>query len=217
MVSIRSTRTSLATLLTCLATLTCGLTTPPPAASAQDIAALSSTDALGRPTPAILAAATQLAATLPPPLREKLLAAVAFYTGDGAGLVPENGPAIAQFLWPTAARGCIGGQGDSVASAVAIPGPADLPLPGVEPQHTAFIVTALGTPAAKSSTMLVRWANLTTGATGVTPLSPTGINPTGPATVNGTAAIGSGHIVALVDGSVNGCYFPPTVASFPVP
>ena len=206
-----------ATAVAVAASITCSVTailaTP---ATAQT---LTSVDNLGRPSPAVLSSAEDLAYSLPPQLRDGLLAAVTFFTGDNAdpNLLPENGPAFSQFIWPTVSRGCIDGGGDSVASAIAVPGPADLPLPGVAPGAAAFVFTALGTPAATDSTLNVRWINVTTGRAGATTLQPTGINPTGPATVNGTADVGSGHVFALVDGTVNGCYFPPTVASFNVP
>lgn len=181
-------------------------------------AAQSSTDPLGRPNQQILDAATSWANTLPAPFKEKVLAAVDFFGDHGEGKVPLEGPVISQFLWPTVSCGCIAAGGDSVASAVAVPGPANLPLPGVEPGHTAFVFTALGTPGAMDSDITVRWINLSTFASATTRLEPSeDLNPSGPATVVGDAPTGSGPVLALVDGHVNGCYFPPTVASFSVP
>ena len=185
------------------------------AATAQSSS--SSTDNLGRPNQDILNAATNWAETLPAPLKDQVLAAVGFFGDNGEGKVPQNGPVISQFLWPTVSRGCIAGGGDSVGSAVAVPGPADLPLPGVEPGNTAFVFTALGTDGARDTDMTVQWINLATFHTETTRLevSPD-LNPDGPATVSGTAATGGGPVLALVHGHVNGCYFPPTVASFSV-
>ncbi|MDD7585706.1 MAG: hypothetical protein SPK00_06020 [Corynebacterium glucuronolyticum] len=185
------------------------------AATAQSSS--SSTDNLGRPNQDILNAATNWAETLPAPLKDQILAAVGFFGDNGEGKIPLNGPVISQFLWPTVSRGCIAGNGDSVGSAVAVPGPADLPLPGVEPGNTAFVFTALGTDGARDTDMTVQWINLTTLHTETTRLevSPD-LNPDGPATVTGTAATGGGPVLALIHGHVNGCYFPPTVASFSV-
>ncbi|MCI6207065.1 MAG: hypothetical protein MR654_09185 [Corynebacterium glucuronolyticum] len=185
------------------------------AATAQSSS--SSTDNLGRPNQDILNAATNWAETLPAPLKNQILAAVGFFGDNGEGKIPLNGPVISQFLWPTVSRGCIAGNGDSVGSAVAVPGPADLPLPGVEPGNTAFVFTALGTDGARDTDMTVQWINLTTLHTETTRLevSPD-LNPDGPATVTGTAATGGGPVLALIHGHVNGCYFPPTVASFSV-
>lgn len=185
------------------------------AATAQSSS--SSTDNLGRPNQDILNAATNWAETLPAPLKDQVLAAVGFFGDNGEGKVPQNGPVISQFLWPTVSRGCIAGGGDSVGSAVAVPGPADLPLPGVEPGNTAFVFTSLGTDGARDTDMTVQWINLTTLHTETTRLEASpDLNPDGPATVTGTAATGGGPVLALIHGHVNGCYFPPTVASFSV-
>ena len=167
-------------------------------------------DELGRPTAA----------------RNAILSALAFYAGEGDGEsgVPlvERGPNFEQFYWPTVSGKCIGGQGDSVGSAIAVPGPTEIPAPGAKSGETAFVFTALGTePAAqRQGDMHVQWFNIDTFKTGITPLSNNGINPDGPATVSGTASTGKGTIVAMVSGTVKTqeqpCSFVPTAAIFEV-
>src|SRR5699024_7997556 len=162
---------------------------------------------------------------VPRDMRNAILSALAFYAGgSGEGGVPlvEDGPNFKQFYWPTVSGKCIGGQGDSVGSAIAVPGPTKTPAPGARSGQTAFVCTALGTsPAAKKQGgMNVRWANLNTMKTGVTPLRNSGINPEGPATISGTASTGIGTIVAMVSGTsktqAQPCNFASTVATFEV-
>ena len=134
----------------------------------------------------------------------------------------EGGPHFEQFYWPTVSGKCIGGQGDSVGSAIAVPGPTEIPAPGAKDGETAFLFTALGTsPAAEhQGGMNVQWVNLDTMRTGITPLSNHVINPDGPATLSGTASTGKGTIVAMVSGTVNTqeqpCNFVPTAAIYEV-
>lgn len=185
-------------------------------------------DELGRPTPATQAQVRDFANQpwVPRDMRNAILSALAFYSGQGAGDsgVPlvEGGPHFEQFYWPTVSGKCIGGQGDSVGSAIAVPGPTEIPAPGAKDGETAFLFTALGTsPAAEhQGGMNVQWVNLDTMRTGITPLSNHGINPDGPATLSGTASTGKGTIVAMVSGTVNTqeqpCNFVPTAAIYEV-
>ncbi|MGO2865276.1 Rv1157c family protein [Corynebacterium casei] len=185
-------------------------------------------DELGRPTAATQAQVRDFANQpwMPREARNAILSALAFYAGEGDGEsgVPlvEGGPNFEQFYWPTVSGKCIGGQGDSVGSAIAVPGPTEIPAPGAKSGETAFVFTALGTePAAqRQGDMHVQWFNIDTFKTGITPLSNNGINSDGPATVSGTASTGKGTIVAVVSGTVKTqeqpCSFVPTAAIFEV-
>ncbi|MCH6196362.1 hypothetical protein MHT86_02455 [Corynebacterium mastitidis] len=136
-------------------------------------------------------------------------AAADFYEGngdsEGAVELPENAPHFAQFYWPTVAGNCIGGQLNSVGTAIGIPGPARIPAPGAAEGQTAFLFTGLGTAAAaeEQDSMSVHWFNLNTLASGTAPLRNNGINPQGPATLSATANTGAGTIVAVITGAVN--------------
>lgn len=180
-------------------------------------------DELGRPTPAtqarIMAFANQ--PWLPKEARDAILSAVAFYGGGGEaggpGLV-DGGPGFTQFYWPTVSGKCIGGQGDSVGSGIAVPGPTKIPSPGAGAGETVFLFTALGTsPAAeRQGGLQVQWFNIDTFTSGITPLVNNGINTDGPTTVSGTAKTGKGTVIALMSGTVNtqtqSCQFLPTAA-----
>ncbi|GAB3939606.1 hypothetical protein [Corynebacterium tapiri] len=196
-----------------------------PAAQAAPVipAGLSSqyVDELGRPTPELAAKVTAIANLpwMPPEISNALKSGLAFTTGqtkgEGAPL-PQNGPHFQQFVWPTVSGGCIGGTGDSVASAIAVPGPASIPAPGAREDQTAFVFTALGTPSAapNQGQMHVHWINLDTLKFGSTPLHNNGINPEGPATISGTADTGNGTVLAVTTGRINtkerACDFLPT-------
>ncbi|MEJ5927475.1 hypothetical protein WG915_02455 [Corynebacterium sp. H128] len=190
----------------------------------------SPVDHLGRPAPHILQQMENFAGQpwVPEDVRNALLAAVGFYRDGGEGGVPlpEGGPNINQFIWPTVSASCINGNLSATGTAIAVPGPAELPLPGAKAGETAFVFTALGTPAAakEQSGMFVHWVNLNTFRVGVTPLTNTGLNPEGPATLTGVAGTGSGQVLAWLDGGVtltddagaptNTCNFAPTATSF---
>lgn len=180
-------------------------------------------DELGRPTPQTQAQVRDFANQpwVPAEMRSAILSGLAFSVGangDGGPALPDNAPTFTQFYWPTVSGSCIGGELDAVGSAIAVPGPAEIPAPGAGPGQTAFVFTALGTsPAAtEQGGMNVTWFNLDTGQNGVTPLGNYGINPDGPATLSGTANTGHGTVVALVSGDVRTqdatCNFIPTAA-----
>lgn len=196
-------------------------------APAGEIAAPGSTQAL------ILDQARRLLATvpLPPQIKSTLERVITFLDGSGGGgvEVPQDGPAIAQFLYPTVGQGCIAPSGDSVGTALAVPGPAQLPPPGPAAGQTGFVFTALGTDrptATQNPPMTVQWRNLDTGASGVQPLTTeANINPDGPATLSAIADTGRGRIVAVIggslttqveDGSARTCSFVPTLGFFTV-
>ncbi|WP_295807082.1 hypothetical protein [uncultured Corynebacterium sp.] len=207
------------------------LSVTPAHADAPDLSSLAATahsssplDGLGRPTPETQERVRAFAAQpwIPQDARSAILTALNFTAGedgDGGVAMPEgNNPAFRQFYWPTVSAQCIGGQGDSVGSAIAVPGPTDIPAPGAGEGETVFLFTALGTPTAaeQQGSMNVQWFNLDTLQFGTTPLFNNGINADGPTTVSGRASTGKGTVVAILSGSVNtadsSCSFPPTAA-----
>lgn len=191
-------------------------------------------DIAAGPQSAILDQARALLATLnlPPQIKSTLERIIAFLDGSGGGgpeLPPKDGPVIAQFLYPTIGKGCIGPTADSVGTALAVPGPATLPPPGPKAGQAGFVFTALGTKsptAEQNPPMTVQWMNLDTRQTGVLPLTDAAkINPDGPATLSAIADTGSGRIVAVIAGSLTTkaadadprtCSFLPTLGFFTV-
>lgn len=186
-------------------------------------------DHLGRPNAQVLEQAKNFAAQpwVPAQVRAAIMAAVNFFADPGENpggpALPENAPMLVQFAWPTVAGQCIGGQLNAVGTAIAVPGPAEIPLPGAQAGQTVFLFTALGTsPAAvEQGEMVVDWFNLYTLRGGHTVLGNNGINPDGPATLSATADTGSGPVVAWMHGAVHTedarCDFAPTAALVSVP
>lgn len=188
-------------------------------------------DNLGRPSPELLQQIEDVAdrPEVPAEISDTVKRVVSFFRGDGEPGVdlPEDAPAFTQFGWPTLAQNCIGGTSNAVGTAMGVPGPAALPLPGVPAGHISFVFTALGTgPVAEHQAdgMRVHWINIDNGRVGHTPLGFNGINPDGPATLNGVADTGSGNVIALLEGGVTtdedgaqgNCSFLPTAGFFPV-
>lgn len=220
----RTTARTIAVALTAVSAFSLGAGT----ATAQvsplpNLSAQGPLDELGRPTPQTQAQVRDFANQpwVPAEMRSTILSGLAFSVGangDGGPELPDNAPTFTQFYWPTVSGSCIGGELDAVGSAIAVPGPAEIPAPGAGPGQTAFVFTALGTsPAAtEQGGMNVTWFNLDTLQNGVTPLGNYGINPDGPATLSGTANTGHGTVVALVSGDVRTqdttCNFIPTAA-----
>ena len=185
-----------------------------------------------RPQDALLGQVRQLleAGNLPPQIKTILTAVVAFLDGSGGGgpALPQDGPAIAQFLYPSIGRGCISATADSVGTALAVPGPAQLPPPGPGVGQAGFVFTALGTarPAPQQAEpMTVTWLNLDNRRTATQPLTDAAkINPDGPSTLSAIADTGSGRVVAVISGSLTTaaqdgprtCSFLPTVGMFTV-
>lgn len=171
-------------------------------------------------------------ANLPPEVKSTLERVITFLDGSGCGGpgIPENGPVIAQFLYPTIGQDCIAGGGDSVGAALAVPGPAQLPPPGPKAHQAGFVFTALGTdvPAAtQDKPLTVTWLNLDTRKTATQNLTDDAkINhPDGPATLSAIADTGAGRVVAVISGSLTTqaegkapitCSFLPTVGMFTV-
>ncbi|MGF6883257.1 hypothetical protein ABIA39_005083 [Nocardia sp. GAS34] len=172
-------------------------------------------------------------AGLPPQVKTTLSALIAFLDGSNGGGpdIPKNGPVIAQFLYPSIGKDCIGPGSDSVGTALAVPGPAELPPPGPRAGQAGFVFTALGTKGLtphQATPMTVQWLNLDTQRGGTLPLTDAAhINPGGPATLSAIANTGSGRIVATVSGSLTTkpaadkapitCSFLPTLGFFVVP
>ncbi|MFC6011577.1 hypothetical protein [Nocardia lasii] len=182
---------------------------------------------------AILAQARVLLATpgIPAQVKSTLERVITFLDGSGGGgpeLPPSDGPRIAQFLYPTIGKGCIGPTSDSVGTALAVPGPAELPPPGPAADQTGFVFTALGTKTAtvvQNPPMTVQWVNLDNRRTGTQPLTTeSGINADGPATLTAIADTGAGRVAAVISGSLTTttadgdrtCSFAPTVGFFSV-
>ncbi|MDK8845986.1 hypothetical protein QP888_05600 [Corynebacterium sp. MSK297] len=182
----------------------------------------SPVDHLGRPTPKTAAQIRDFAHQpwIPPQARDAILQALDFAIGageTGGPELPQQGPNFTQFGWPTVAGSCINGTHNSVGTAIAVPGPAEIPAPGARANETAFLFTALGTaPAAHNQNMRAHWFNLSNGKYGTTALDNHGINPEGPATISGVADTGRGTIMALLEGSVHTehskCNYLPTAA-----
>ncbi|MFI9410866.1 Rv1157c family protein [Nocardia gamkensis] len=194
---------------------------------------IASPGGIAGPQSAILDQARKLLATLnlPPQIKSTLERIITFLDGSGGGgpEVPQDGPAIAQFLYPTIGKGCIGPGADSVGTALAVPGPATLPPPGPSAGQTGFVFTALGTKSptpVQNPPMTVQWLNLDTRQSGVLPLTDEAkINPDGPATLSAIADTGFGRVVAVVSGSLTTksgdaeartCSFLPTLGFFTV-
>ncbi|MCA2206122.1 MULTISPECIES: hypothetical protein [Nocardia] len=185
------------------------------------------------PQTALLDQARVLLATmnLPPAIKATLERIITFLDGSGGGGpdIPENGPVIAQFLYPTIGKACIGDGADSVGTALAVPGPAQLPPPGPAAGQAGFVFTALGTKAPtaeQNPPMTVQWLNLDTRQSGVQTLTDEAkINPGGPATLSTIANTGHGRVVAVISGSLTTaaegaaprtCNFMPTLGFFTV-
>lgn len=170
---------------------------------------------------------------IPPEIKSTLERVITFLDGSGGGgpEIPqdENAPVIAQFLYPTIGKNCIGEGSDSVGTAFAVPGPAELPPPGPKPGEAAFVFTALGTaPVAEEQKdpMTVTWVNLDNGKRATQNLTgEANINPDGPATLSTIAQTGPGRVVAVISGGITtapegaapiSCGFLPTVGMFHV-
>lgn len=214
------------------ATAAAALALAGPVAGAQPAApapaAAPPVDGLGRPSEPVLGSIQDLANQpwVPEEGRQSLLKAIDFFRGGGepgVGIPTDGGP-ISQFAWPTVMPNCIGGNQQAVGTAMAVPGPSPLPVPGVPAGQVAFVFTALGTgkvSPVQNQPMTVSWLNVSNGRSGLTPLGFNGINPDGPATVNGLADTGPGTVFMVlqggvttdVQGGVSNCNALPTMGS----
>jgi hypothetical protein len=134
-------------------------------------------------------------------------------------------PPTQDFMYPSISNGCQKDGGNIIATAISVAGPAKIPAPGPGSGQTAYVFTAVGTPAPAAEQKLplnVTWVNLTTGKSGSATLKPNPeINPQGPTTLTAIVDTGSGSIMSTIFGQVttldNQCTFMPTIGSSVVP
>jgi len=136
-----------------------------------------------------------------------------------------SSPPTQDFMYPSISSGCLKDGGNVIAAALSVAGPAKIPTPGPGAGQTAYVFTAVGTPAPAAEQKLplnVTWVNLTTGRSGSATLKPNaGINPEGPTTLTAIVDTGSGSIMSTIFGQVTTmdkqCTFMPTIGSSVVP
>jgi hypothetical protein len=134
-------------------------------------------------------------------------------------------PTTQDFMYPSISNGCLADGGNVLATAISVAGPAKIPAPGPAAGQTAYVFTAIGTPAPAAEQKLplnVTWVNLTTGKSGSATLKPRpDINPNGPTTLSAIVDTGSGSIISTIFGQVTTvekqCQFMPTIGSTVVP
>ena len=136
-----------------------------------------------------------------------------------------NSPPTQDFIYPSMSNGCLKDGGNVIATAIAVAGPAKIPAPGPAAGQTAYVFTAVGTPAPAAEQKLplnITWVNITTGRSGTATLKPNpAINPAGPTTLTAIVDTGSGSIMSTIFGQVTTldkqCTFLPTIGSTVVP
>ena len=136
-----------------------------------------------------------------------------------------DAPPTQDFLYPSISNGCLQDGGNVLATAISVAGPAKIPAPGPAAGQTAYVFTAVGTPAPAAEQRLplnVTWVNLTTGKSGSATLKPRpDINPDGPTTLTAIVDTGSGSVISTIFGQVTTtdkqCQFMPTIGSTVVP
>jgi hypothetical protein len=134
-------------------------------------------------------------------------------------------PPTQDFMYPSMSNGCLKDGGNVIATAISVAGPAKVPAPGPGAGQTAYVFTAVGTPAPAAEQKLplnVTWVNLTNGRSGSATLKPKPeINPQGPTTLTAIVDTGSGSIMSTIFGQVTTldkqCTFMPTIGSSVVP
>jgi hypothetical protein len=134
-------------------------------------------------------------------------------------------PPTQDFMYPSISNGCQKDGGNVIATAISVAGPAKIPTPGPAAGQTAYVFTAVGTPAPAAEQKLplnVTWVNLTTGKSGSATLKPNPeMNAAGPTTLMAIADTGSGSIMSTIFGQVTTvdkqCTFMPTIGSTVVP
>lgn len=201
-----------------------------PGAVAHLPAGIDPVNAVG-PAPRAVPAAPEAAAVAPAPAPEPA-AAVPAPTPTEPGSAPAVTPAFSpdspptqDFMYPSIGTGCLSDGGNSIATALSVAGPAKIPTPGPRPGQTAYVFTAVGTPAPADTQKLplnVTWVNLTTGKSGSATLKPQpDINAAGPTTLTAIVDTGSGSIMSTIFGQVSTkdkqCNFLPTIGSTVVP
>jgi hypothetical protein len=179
-----------------------------PVPDAEPLAA-PAPDAVPAPAPAPAPAADPAAAPAP----------------AAAPVFGPDAPVTQDFMYPSISNGCLQDGGTVLATAISVAGPAKIPAPGPSAGQTAYVFTAIGTPAPAAEQRLplnVTWVNLTTGKSGSTTLNPRpDINPDGPTTLTAIVDTGSGSIISTIFGQVTTtekqCQFMPTIGSTVVP
>ena len=161
-------------------------------------------------------AAPAPAATVPAPAPAPEAAAPGF---------SPDAPPTQDFMYPSISNNCGAGDGNVLAPALSVAGPAKIPAPGPKAGQTAYVFTAMGTPGPADVQKLplnVTWVNLTSGKSGSATLKPSAdINPQGPTTLTAIVDTGSGSIMSTIFGQVTTkdkqCQFMPTIGSTVVP
>ena len=136
-----------------------------------------------------------------------------------------DAPPTQDFMYPSISNGCLKDGGNVLATAISVAGPARIPAPGPGVGQTAYVFTAVGTPAPAAEQRLplnVTWVNLSTGKSGSATLKPRpDINPQGPTTLSAIVDTGSGSVLSTIFGQVTTtekqCQFMPTIGSTVVP
>jgi hypothetical protein len=177
------------------------------------------------PDAAPLAAPAPEAVPAPAPAPAPAPDAAAAPAPAAAPAFGPDAPVTQDFLYPSISNGCLQDGGNVLATAISVAGPAKIPAPGPAAGQTAYVFTAIGTPAPAAEQRLplnVTWVNLTTGKSGSATLTPRpDINPDGPTTLSAIADTGSGSIISTIFGQVTTiekqCQFMPTIGSTVVP
>jgi hypothetical protein len=177
------------------------------------------------PAPEAVPAADPAAVPAPAPAPAPASDAAAAPASAAAPEFGPDAPPTQDFLYPSISNGCLTDGGNVLATAISVAGPAKIPAPGPAAGQTAYVFTAVGTPAPAAEQKLplnVTWVNLTTGKSGSATLKPrSDINPDGPTTLTAIVDTGSGSIISTIFGQVTTtekqCQFMPTIGSTVVP
>jgi hypothetical protein len=177
------------------------------------------------PEAAPLAAPAPEAVPAPAPAPAPAPDAAAASAPAAAPAFGPDAPVTQDFMYPSISNGCLQDGGSVLATAISVAGPAKIPAPGPAAGQTAYVFTAIGTPAPAAEQRLplnVTWVNLTTGKSGSAALKPRpDINPDGPTTLTAIVDTGSGSIISTIFGQVTTtekqCQFMPTIGSTVVP
>jgi hypothetical protein len=202
-----------------------------PGAEAHLPAGVDPTHAVG-PAPEAAPLAAPVAQAAPAPAAVPAPAPAPAPAPDAGAPAPAAAPAFGpdtpptqDFMYPSISNGCLVDGGNVFATAISVAGPAKIPAPGPAAGQTAYVFTAIGTPAPAADQKLplnVTWVNLTTGKSGSATLKPRpDINPNGPTTLSAIVDTGSGSIISTIFGQVTTvekqCQFMPTIGSTVVP
>jgi hypothetical protein len=191
---------------------------PAPEAEAAPMAeAAPAPEVAPAPAPAAVPAPDPGAAPAPDPGAAPAPAAAPAFGPDA--------PPTQDFMYPSISNNCLKDGGNVLATAISVAGPAKIPAPGPAAGQTAYVFTAVGTPAPAAEQRLplnVTWVNLSTGKSGSATLKPRpDINPDGPTTLTAIVDTGSGSIISTIFGQVTTtemqCQFMPTIGSTVVP